>query len=240
MPLVQWEEGRYRGRYPIPVPEHGIAVPATWRPIMKYHIVGLSLLAFLGAAPAWAAERLPALRPDQLSPEQKAINDAIASGPRGNSSGPFQSWLRSPELADRLQKVGEYVRFQTSLPKPLNEFAILVAGRYWNSAFEWAYHYPLAIRGGVEASVLKDLSDGRAPGGMSDDEALVYGFSTELRRDKAVSDATYARALARFGERGIIDLVAVNGYYDVVCMTLNVAQVPVPAGSTAPPLASLK
>ena len=207
---------------------------------MRPSIVGLCLFACLLAVPATAAERLPNLRPDQLSPEQKAIEDAITSGPRGNSSGPFQAWLRSPVLADRLQKVGEYVRFQTSLPKPLNEFAILIAGRYWNSAFEWAYHYPLAINGGVEASVLADLSNGRVPGGMSGDEALVYAFSTELRRDRMVTDATYARALARFGERGVIDLVAVNGYYDVVCMTLNVAQVPVPAGSTAPPLAILK
>ncbi len=207
---------------------------------MRSPINGLAVLACLAAVPAPAAERLPNLRHDQLSPEQKAIEDAIASGPRGNSSGPFQAWLRSPVLADRLQKVGEYVRFQTSLPKPLNEFAILIAGRYWNSAFEWAYHYPLAIKGGVQASVLGDLSNGRVPGAMSDDETLVYAFSTELRRDKAVSDATYAKALARFGERGVVDLVAVNGYYDVVCMTLNVAQVPVPAGSTAPPLATLK
>ena len=207
---------------------------------MRYPLASLSLLAFLSAVPAWAAERLPDLRPDQMSPEQKAIYDAIASGPRKNSSGPFQAWLRSPVLADRLQKVGEYVRFQTSLPKPLNELAILIAGRYWNSVFEWAYHYPLAVKGGVKEAVLKDLSDGLTPRGMSDDEALVYGFSTELRRDKAVSDATYARALTRFGERGIIDLIAVNGYYDLVCMTLNVAQVPIPAGSTAPHLASLK
>ncbi len=207
---------------------------------MKSSIFGLLFLACVVAVPARAMERLPNLRPDQLSPEQKAIEDAIASGPRGNSTGPFQAWLRSPALADRLQKVGEYVRFQTSLPKPLNEFAILIAGRYWNSAFEWAYHYPLAIKGGVKASVLGDLSSGRDPAGMSDDEALVYAFSTELRRDKAVSDATYAKALSRFGERGVVDLVAVNGYYDIVCMTLNVAQVPVPAGSAAPALATLR
>ncbi len=207
---------------------------------MKSSIVGFALLACCALVPtANAAERLPNLRPDELSPEQKAINDAIVSGPRGNSSGPFQAWLRSPVLADRLQKVGAYVRFQTSLPQTLNEFAILIAGRYWNSGFEWAYHYPLAIKDGVKASVIDDLSNGRVPGGMSEDEALVYAFSTEIRRDKAVSDATYARALARFGERGVIDLIAVNGYYDVVCMTLNVAQVPVPAGSTAPPLATL-
>ena len=191
-------------------------------------------------APATAAERrFPELSRDAMTPEQKAIADAIAAGPRKSGAGPFDAWLRSPVLADRLQKVGEYVRFESSLPKRLNEFAILIAGRYWNSPFEWDYHYPLAIEAGVAAGVLADLAAGRAPAGMSDEETLVYAFSTELRRDKAVSDATYALALARLGERGIVDLVAVTGYYDLVCMTLNVAQVPVPPGSKAPPLPDL-
>lgn len=190
---------------------------------------------------SWAtgAERFPALKPADMSPEQKAIWAAIGSGPRGSSAGPFAAWLRSPVLADRLQKVGEYVRFQSSLPKPLNEFAILLAGRFWNSQFEWAYHYPLAIKAGVKATVLDDVSRGKLPAGMNRDEALIYAFSMELRRGKTVSDATYAHALARFGERGVVDLIAVAGYYDIVCMTLNVAQVPVPPGSTAPPLAAL-
>ncbi len=198
-------------------------------------VLGL-LLASTLALPALAAERFPEIPPNELSPEQKAIMDAIASGPRKSASGPFKTWLVSPALADRLQKVGEYVRFQSSLPKRLNEFAILLAGRTWNSQFEWAYHYPLALEAGVEPSVLADLIAGREPSGMSADEALVYRFTQELRRDKAVSDATFAATEQRFGKRGVIDLVAVQGYYDTVCMTLNVAQVPVPPGSTAPPL----
>ena len=197
--------------------------------------LGLLLLPTL-ALPAQASQRFPDIPPETMTPEQKAIVDAIATGPRKSASGPFKAWLRSPVLADRLQKVGEYVRFQTSLPKRLNEFAILLAGRYWNSKFEWAYHYPLALKEGVPAAVLTDLSNGKEPAGMTDDEALVYRFTAELRRDKAVSDATYAKALSRFGERGVIDLVAVQGYYDVVCMTLNVAEVPVPPDSKAPPL----
>lgn len=191
------------------------------------------------ASPAVAQARFPDLKPDAMSPEQKAIADAILSGPRKSISGPFKAWLRSPVLADRLQKVGEYVRFESSLPKRLNEFAILISGRFWNSPFEWAFHYPLALKAGVSAAVLADLSEGKEPSGMNADEALVYGFSTELRRDKTVSDATYAKALARFGERGVVDLITVNGYYDIVCMTLNVAEVPVPPDSGAPPLAKL-
>ncbi len=197
-------------------------------------IAMLALATLVG--PAAADRRFPPLDPAAMTPEQKAIWDAIANGPRKSTGGPFNAWLRSPVLADRLQKVGEYVRFQSSLPKRLNEFAILVAGRWWNSAFEWDYHYPLAIKAGVPAGVLADLAAGREPAGMSDEEALVYAFSTELRRDRTVSDATYAKALRAFGERGILDLVAVAGYYDLVCMTLNVAQVPVPAGSKVPQL----
>lgn len=203
-------------------------------------LAAVSSLAAAGlAGPAAAEVRFPELKPEAMSPEQKAIWDAIAAGPRKATGGPFNAWLRSPVLADRLQKVGEYVRFQSSLPKRLNELAILIAGRWWNSAFEWDYHYPLALAAGVPAAVLVDLAAGRGPAGMSSDEALVYAFSTELRRDKAVSDPTYAKALARFGERGVLDLVAVAGYYDLVCMTLNVAEVPVPAGSTVPPLPKL-
>lgn len=206
-----------------------------WRPPL------VAVLLLCAAIPSCGAEaRFPDIPRERMTPEQAAIADAIASGPRKSLAGPFQAWLRSPVLADRLQKVGEYVRFQSSLPKPLNEFAILITGRVWNAPFEWDYHYPLALKAGVPAPVLADLAQGRTPSGMDADEALVYAVSMELHRDKRVSDSTYAKALARFGERGIVDLVAVNGYYDLVCMTLNVAQVPVPAGSKVPPLPQLK
>ena len=189
------------------------------------------LLAAALAYPALAAERFPEISPNKMSSEQKAIMEAIASGPRKSASDPFEAWLVSPVLADRRQKVGEYVRFQSSLPKRLNEFVILLAGRTWNSQFEWAYHYPLALEAGVEPAVLDALVADRDPKGMSPEE---------LRRDKTISDATFAATEQRFGKRGVIDLVAVQGYYDTVCMTLNVAQVPVPSESKAPPLQGAK
>ncbi len=204
------------------------------------HLAAASLLALMLAEPTRAAERFPDLTPEAMTPEQKTVADAIASGPRKSIAGPFKVWLRSPALADRLQKVGAYLRFDTSLPKRLNEFVILVAGQYWHSQFEWDYHYPLALKEGVPAPVLADLAAGRRPAGMSGDEALVYDVSTELRRTRTVSDATFAKALARLGERGLTDLIAVNGYYDLVCMTLNVGAVPVPEGSKAPKLAPSK
>jgi 4-carboxymuconolactone decarboxylase len=203
------------------------------------HVLRLLLIAVFLSSSA-LAERFPPISPEQLTPEQKAVADAIMSGQRKSMAGPFNVWLRSPALADPLQKVGSYVRFQSSLPAKLNEFAILITGRHWTADFEWAYHYPLAIKAGVEAKVLAALAEGKKPEGMDGDEALVYEFSTELHRDKAVSDATYQAALTRFGERGITDLIAVNGYYDIVCMTLNVAQVGRPEDADAPVLPRLK
>jgi 4-carboxymuconolactone decarboxylase len=169
-----------------------------------------------------------------MSTAQRAVADAIMSGPRKRMSGPFNAWLRSPELADRLQKVGEYVRFNTSLDKRINEMAILMTARAWGSQYEWYAHAPLAIKAGLDPAIVTAIGAGRKPDNMKDDEAIVWEFTTQLRRDHGVDDAIYAKALEKFGEQGIMDLVAVNGYYDVVSMTLNVARVAPPAGSELP------
>ena len=193
----------------------------------------LSLAA--GAAGAQGVARFPPLTPEAMSPAQRTAADAIMAGPRKSLDGPFNAWLRSPELGDRLQKVGEYLRFNTSLPGGLNEFAILITGREWSSGYEWFAHYPLAIKAGLRPEI--DLRAGRRPANMSADETLVYDFSTQLHRDKQVSDAVYRGVVARFGEQGAMDLIAVNGYYDLVCMTLNVGRVLPPEGAeqTLPP-----
>jgi 4-carboxymuconolactone decarboxylase len=173
-----------------------------------------------------------------MTPQQKAVADAIASGPRGGLRGPFQAWLRSPELADRLQKVGEHLRFHSSVPRRLNELAILITARAWDAQFEWYAHHRMAMDAGLEPAVAADIAEGRRPAAMQPDEAVVYDFCTELRANRNVSDATLARALALLGEQGVIDLIAVNGYYDTVSMTLNVAEVPLPDGlpNPLPPL----
>ena len=149
-------------------------------------------------------------------------------------SGPFNAWLRSPELADRLQKVGEYVRFNSSLDKRVNEMAILMTAQAWSSQYEWYAHAPLALKAGLDPAIVAAIGSGRKPDTMKDDEAVVWEFTTQLRRDHGVDDAIYARALVKFGEAGIMDLVAVNGYYDVVSMTLNVARVTPPADAELP------
>ena len=196
-------------------------------------ISAISLL-LAGTAMALTGERMPEIPLDKMTAAQRTVADAIMSGPRGGMRGPFNTWLRSPELADRLQKVGEYVRYNTSLDKRLNEMAICMTAQHWGSQYEWYAHAPLALKAGLDPAVLKAIGEGRKPDTMKEDEAIVWEFTTQLRRDHNVDDATYARAMEKFGERGILDLIAVNGYYDVVSMTLNVARVSPPAGETMP------
>ena len=194
----------------------------------------LITLALAGSALALTAERFAPIALDKMSPAQRKVAEDIMSGPRGGLRGPFNAWLRSPELADRLQKVGEYIRFNTSLDKRINEMAILMTAQAWGSQYEWYAHAPLALKAGLDPSVVAAIGAGKKPEQMKDDEAIVWEFTTQLRRDHAVDDAIYAKALEKFGEQGIMDLIAVNGYYDVVSMTLNVARVAPPAGEELP------
>ena len=191
-------------------------------------------LALSGSALALTGERFPQLPLDSMTPAQRTAAEAIMAGPRGSLRGPFNAWLRSPELADRLQKVGEYVRFKTSLDKRLNEMAILMTAQYWGSQYEWYAHAPLAAKAGLDPQIIAALGAGKKPDAMKDDEAIVWEFTTQLRRDHGVDDAIYAKAIDKFGENGVMDLVGVNGYYDVVSMTLNVAQVSPPKEAELP------
>ena len=188
----------------------------------------------LAAGAASAAERFPTLAPEQMTPAQRAVADKIVAGPRKSMGGPFNAWLRSPELADRLQAVGEQVRFHSSLPPRLNEFAILITARAWDADYEWYAHYPLALKAGLKPAVAAAIARGRRPAGMAADEAAVYDFMAELRRTHRVGDATYGKAHALLGDQGVIDLVALSGYYDLVSMTLNTAQVRPPEPGPLP------
>src|SRR6202012_3189444 len=204
---------------------------STMKIILRITTVAL-LLA--GSAFALTGERMPEMKLDQMTPAQRGIAEAIMSGPRGRMSGPFNAWLCNPALADRLQKVGEYVRFNTSLDKRINEMAILMTAQAWGAQYEWYAHAPLALKAGLDPEVLAAIGAGRRPDNMKDDEAIVWEFITQLRRDHGVDDAIYAKAMEKFGEQGIVDLIAVNGYYDVVSMTLNVAHVGAPADAKMP------
>jgi 4-carboxymuconolactone decarboxylase len=191
-------------------------------------------IVLAGSALALTGERFAVIPLDKMTAAQRTVADAIMSGPRGRMSGPFNAWLRNPELADRLQKVGEYVRFNTSLDKRLNEMAILMTAQHWGTQYEWFAHAPLAIKAALDPAIVAAIGAGRKPDNMKDDEAIVWEFTTQLRRDHGIDDAIYAKAVEKFGEPGVMDLVAVNGYYDVVSMTLNVAHVAPPSGAELP------
>jgi 4-carboxymuconolactone decarboxylase len=178
--------------------------------------------------------RLQPLTPDTMTAEQKRIADEIAAGPRGGMRGPFQAWLRSPALADRGQKLGEYCRFNTSIPPKLSELAILVTAQHWAAQYEWYAHARIAAERGVPAATIEAIRTGRTPAFEDADEALVYGFAREYYATRRIGDATYKAAVARFGEAGIVDLVGIMGYYGLVAMTLNVFDMPLPDGVPEP------
>jgi 4-carboxymuconolactone decarboxylase len=184
----------------------------------------------LGAA---ALDRMPALPEAQMSPEQKKVMDEIAAGPRGRIGGPFIPLMRSPELMNRLQKVGEYLRFQNTVGLRNSEFAVLIVARHWSQPIEWAIHRPIAEREGVLPATCDAIAEGRRPDNMTDDETLIYNVLEELRNNRSLSDPTYAQLLKRFGEQGVIDLVAHYGYYSLLAMTMNVARTAVPDNGTA-------
>ncbi len=179
--------------------------------------------------------RLQELTSETMTPEQRRVADAIQTGPRGAGlRGPFNALLRSPDLADAVQKVGEYVRFKSSIPPRLNELAIIIAGRRWTAQYQFYAHRRLALQAGLKAEIANSIAEGQRPTGMDADETIVYDFATELLNTGQVSDATYQSTLARFRERGVIDLVGAVGYYSMVSLVLNVAEVPLPEGESHP------
>jgi len=179
--------------------------------------------------------RFPELSPETMNDEQRAVAEAIQSGPRGAGlRGPFNALLRSPELCDLVQRVGAYVRFGSSIPQSLNELAICMAGRKWGAQYEFYAHRRLGIQAGLNPAILDAIAEGHRPADMNADETLVYEFVTDLLSTGQVSDAKYNPVLERFAERGVIDLVGAVGYYSLVSMVLNIAQVPLPEGETPP------
>ena len=183
--------------------------------------------------------RIPLLNsPEQLSPAQRRVYDAVVSGPRGKLQGPLMAALHNPDLADKWQQLGAILRYHTSLPLQLSEVAILVTARAWTCQLEWFLHEGYARAAGVETDVIEAIKVGRRPDGADADTLGVVDFCHELQTRRKVSDATYARVLARWGAKGAVELTALTGYYAMVAMTLNAHEFPLPDGA-APPLAPL-
>lgn len=189
------------------------------------------------AAPAFAQDRMPPLAPDRLTPEQTAASEAFLAARKVPVFGPFVPLLRSPELMTSARAMGDYLRYRSALPQRISEFVILVTAREWTQDLEWRIHQPIALKVGIPAETVQAIAEGRRPEHMTDEEAAAWSFSTELHHNRSVSDPTYAAALARFGERGVMDLAGINGYYAMLAMAVNVARTP--PGQGADPLPRL-
>jgi 4-carboxymuconolactone decarboxylase len=183
-----------------------------------------------------AKDRLPPLPESAMNEAQKKAAADLIAGPRGGVKGPFIPLMRSPDLMDRIGRVGEYLRFKSALPQRLNEFTTCVVSRRWSQQFEWAIHYAAAEKAGVPREVLDALSQGARPNDMQEDEALAYDFYAELDRSAGVSDATYARAISLLGEQGVVELTSLIGYFTLMAMILNVARTPAATGGSVAPL----
>jgi len=182
-------------------------------------------------AAASPLDRMPPIPDEQMTPEQQAAAEEFA-GKRGvKLGGPFIPLLRSPEVLKATTHLGAYLRFKCALPETkLSELAILITARRWTQNYEWHAHRKIALHAGLDPAIADAIAEGRRPTGMSEDEAIVYEFCTELHNNGGVCDPTYARASTRYGEQAIIDMAALCGYYSMLAMVMNVARTQLPAG----------
>jgi 4-carboxymuconolactone decarboxylase len=180
--------------------------------------------------------RYSILKPETLTPEQRRIREQVTGGPRGRMVPPIEVWLRSPGLAEEAQRLGAYCRYHTALPRRLSELAILLSARHWTAQFEWYAHAAFARDAGLPEDVIEAIRTRREPALSDPDDELVYRVSKSILKKGRLDDALFATATERLGERGLVDLIGILGYYALVSFTLNVFEVPVPEGE--PPLDS--
>ena len=169
-------------------------------------------------------DRMPAIPPDKMTEAQKQVAAEIAAGPRGKVEGPYWPILRSPGFARSVQGVGAYFRYHCPLDRRINEMAALIAARSWSQQFEWDVHILQALGAGLKPAVAGAIAEGRRPEEMAEDEAILYDFLAELLANKGVSDPTYAKTVAKFGESGVIDILGIAGYYTMLAMIMNVGR----------------
>ena len=216
-------------------------------------VIGAAALVLVGVASAQApntprpdprsirlqGDRFKPLSYDEMTPAQKTMLDHLVAGPRAGANGPFNVLLRSPEMGDLAQQFGAATRFNSSVPRKLNELAIIITARYWTSQYEWQAHHRAALQAGLSPAIADAIAQGKRPAGMQKDEDAVYTFCSELLNTKQVSDATFNAAKAAVGERGVVDLIGVMGWYHTVSMLLNTDRYPLPDGAQ-PELKPLK
>jgi 4-carboxymuconolactone decarboxylase len=171
-------------------------------------------------------DRLPVLEESSMTAEQRRVYELIASGPRAEVVGPLRVWLTSPAMAERAQALGQYARYDSVLPEHLSELAILVTARIWSSGFEWSHHAPIAEKAGIPPSAVGAIGRGERPEFEDPRMAAIFNYAVELQRDRRIGDAAHAAALEALGEQGVVDLVAICGYYALISMTINAFGVP--------------
>jgi len=186
------------------------------------------------SAPAPAQDRMPPIPADKLTEAQKQAAEAFAEGRGYAVRGPFVPLIRSPEVMLRAKAMGDYLRFKSVLGPHLNEMVILITAREWSQQYEWQAHHAIALKEGLRREIADAIADGRRPAGMAEDEEAAYDMATEILRLKRVSDATYRRAVDKFGEQGVIDLLGVTGYYTFLAIVLNATRTALPENVAEP------
>jgi 4-carboxymuconolactone decarboxylase len=219
---------------------------------MRRTVFGIALVCLIGAVGVAVAQnpgsnapppdpntvklvgdRFKPLTYREMTPEQKKMFESLLSGERRGAGGPFNVLLRSPEMGDLAQKFGASMRFHSTMPPKLNEMAIIITARHWTSHYEWYAHRRAAQQAGLNLAIIEAIANGKRPSAMAADEEAVYNFCTELLTNKQVSDKTFQATKDKFGERGVVDLIGVTGYYQLVSMLLNVDRYPLPDGVKA-------
>jgi len=193
-----------------------------------------ALFACCLVVPLAAQDRMPPITADQLTDAQKKAADEFAQGRGYAVRGPFVPLMRSPEVMLRAKAMGDYLRFKSTLGPRLNEMVILITAREWTQQYEWHAHYAIALKEGLRREIADAIADGRRPLGMAEDEDAAYDIATEILRTKRVSDVTYRRALAKFGEQGVIDLLGVVGYYNFLAIVMNATRAALPDNVAEP------
>ena len=195
----------------------------------KAWLITIILLMLTGSQAVSAQTRLPIIPIDQYTPEQVKAAQEFELVRKRAPWGPFAMLMYSPELMNNARSMGDYLRYKSSIPNMLSEFAILITSREWSQDYEWSIHYPIAIKAGLKIEIAAALKDGRRPEEMGEDETLIYDFTIELQRNKRVSDLTFAKVEKRFGKKGVVDLAGIAGYYTFLAMEMNTARHPAPA-----------
>jgi 4-carboxymuconolactone decarboxylase len=187
-------------------------------------LVCLIAASSLFASTAFAEARLPTIPPSQYTPEQKKAVADFEAARKAPISGPFEPLMHSPEVMTLARSMGDYLRYKSSIGNTLSELVILVTARAWTQDYEFTYHLPIALKVGIGKDVADAIADGRTPTGMNADEQMIYDFTSELLRNRRVSDSTFNKVKARFGPKGVVDVTGIVGYYSFLAMQLNVAQ----------------